>query len=230
MSAPERVYRVLLRAYPASFRTAYGREMTLLFRDQLNDRRRASERRGEARAGVGAYARFWAAVVWDVTRSAPALRLDALRARSRARADGPWVGGPHLHPEGGTMRARRTVAALAILGGAYELVNSAAEAWSGGGASRGDAGWVLAIALGVVMGTLLAGAGLALLRPGAAAARVARGAALACLALVVGILLLFPYMSILSRMVGVGVPLALLVVGRRPRGTPGRDPSVHAVA
>lgn len=67
-------YRLLLGAYPPAFRAAYGREMAQLFRDQ----RRA------AAVGDHPVLGFWAAVVWDVVRSAPALRLDALRARWRA--------------------------------------------------------------------------------------------------------------------------------------------------
>ena len=63
MSA-ERIYRLLLRAYPAEFRAEYGREMMLLFRDQCRD--------GDVRT-VG----FWMRVFWDILRSAPALRAEA---------------------------------------------------------------------------------------------------------------------------------------------------------
>ena len=65
MSA-ERVYRLLLLAYPREFRAAYGREMVLLFRDQC--------REGDVRT-VG----FWAQIFWDVLRSAPGLRVEATR-------------------------------------------------------------------------------------------------------------------------------------------------------
>ena len=65
MSA-ERIYRLLLRAYPPDFRAEYGREMMLLFRDQC--------RESDVRT-VG----FWARVFWDVVRSAPALRAEATR-------------------------------------------------------------------------------------------------------------------------------------------------------
>src|SRR6267142_4526484 len=65
MSA-ERIYRLLLRAYPPSFRAEYGREMVLVFRDQCRD--------GDVRT-VG----FWVRVFWDVMRSAPALRVEATR-------------------------------------------------------------------------------------------------------------------------------------------------------
>ena len=61
MSAAERAYRLLLRAYPAAFRAAYGREMTQLFNDRRRD---ASSARGQ----------FWAAMLADVARSAPTMR------------------------------------------------------------------------------------------------------------------------------------------------------------
>jgi len=67
MSAPaERIYRILLRAYPPEFRAEYEREMVLLFRDQCRD--------GDVRTFT-----FWARVVWDVIQSAPALRAEATR-------------------------------------------------------------------------------------------------------------------------------------------------------
>src|SRR5436309_12214321 len=69
MSA-ERIYRLLLRAYPPDFRAEYGREMVLLFRDQC--------RESDVRT-----IRFWAAVIWDVARSAPALRAEAWRENTR---------------------------------------------------------------------------------------------------------------------------------------------------
>src|SRR5204863_330196 len=69
MSA-ERIYRLLLRAYPPDFRGQYEREMVLLFRDQC--------RESDVRT-VG----FWAAVIVDVARSAPALRMEACRESTR---------------------------------------------------------------------------------------------------------------------------------------------------
>lgn len=210
MSAPERVYRLLLRAYPPAFRAAYGREMLLLFRDQR--RHRATD--------AGADARFWAAMLWDVARSAPALRLDALRARwrgrRRVRIPGPRARGPHLQREGGTMTARRAVAMLAVVGGVFEAINTGVEYLAGRGASRGDGGWLLAVALGVALGAVLAAAGVALLRGGAGATRAARVAAIACLALLLGVQLAFPFMSIFALLLGVALPVALLLAARRP--------------
>jgi len=66
----ERIFRLLLCAYPASFRSEYGREMTLLFRDQY--------RRRDATA-LG----FWATIVWDVADSAMTMWVEELRARGR---------------------------------------------------------------------------------------------------------------------------------------------------
>jgi hypothetical protein len=208
-------YRLLLRAYPAAFRASYGPEMTQLFRDQLRDRRRT----GGAPARVG----FWAAVLWDVARSAPVLRLEAARARWSARQRGPQHGGPHLQPEGGTMTAKRTMAVVTVLAGAFELANTGAEVWAGRDGRSGD-GWQLAMVLAALMGALLLTAGIALLRRGPGPERAARAAALACLALVVTLQFTFPFMSIFSRLLGVGVPLALLFVTRR------RDPSVPVAA
>jgi hypothetical protein len=65
MSA-ERIYRLLLRAYPPDFRAEYGREMELLFRDQC--------RESDVRT-LG----FWVRIFWDVLRSAPAIRAEATR-------------------------------------------------------------------------------------------------------------------------------------------------------
>jgi hypothetical protein len=71
---------------------------------------------------------------------------------------------------------------------------------------------MLAVALDFVMGALMLGAGIALLQRRANATRIA---ALACLVLVVGLQLTFPYMSIFSRLLGVGIPIALLLASRR---------------
>src|SRR5437867_12956249 len=65
MSA-ERIYRLLLRAYPPAFRAEYGREMVLVFRDQCRD--------SDVRT-LG----FWMRVFWDIVRSAPTLRAEATR-------------------------------------------------------------------------------------------------------------------------------------------------------
>ncbi len=62
----ERIYRMLLRAYPPAFRAEYGREMVLVFRDQCRD--------SDVRT-LG----FWMRVFSDIVRSAPTLRAEATR-------------------------------------------------------------------------------------------------------------------------------------------------------
>lgn len=62
----ERIYRLLLRAYPPAFRAEYGQEMMRLFRDQC--------RESDVRT-LG----FWMRVFLDIVRSAPALRAEATR-------------------------------------------------------------------------------------------------------------------------------------------------------
>ena len=71
----ERVYALLLRAYPASFRAEYGREMELLFRDR---------RRDVAGEGRGAALRFWLEMALDLGRGAAGQHLEALARRARA--------------------------------------------------------------------------------------------------------------------------------------------------
>jgi hypothetical protein len=200
MSAADRVYRLLLRAYPAEFRAAYEREMAQLFRD----------RHREAGAeGV----RFWAWLIWDVARSAPALRLEMLRARP----------GGNIQIEGGTMK---TMAILAILIGAMEAVNSLAEAWAGGIMLHG--GYSLAGgAMGAVAGALLAASAIALLRRAPGAAALAQGAAITCLTVFVLIALLRPMFSVAATGLGIGFPIALLVF---LRWTQRRGPSVPTMA
>ncbi len=69
MSA-ERLYRLLLRLYPADFRSEYGREMTLLFRDEYRTR------------DTTAIA-FWVSMVWDAAHSAISMWVDVWLARGK---------------------------------------------------------------------------------------------------------------------------------------------------
>ena len=131
MSA-ERWYRLLLRAYPPAFRARYAQEMLLAFRQCRRD-------------AVESAPRFWAAMLWDVARSAPALRLEAMRAR--------WS--MDLHITEGAMKA---MAILATLIGALEVVNSLIEG-VGGGVHR-PATQLLSVGLGVAGGIVLMEAGI----------------------------------------------------------------------
>jgi hypothetical protein len=190
MSA-ERVYRLLLRAYPPEFRAEYGREMVLLFRDQCRD--------SHVRT-VG----FWAAVIWDVARSAPALRVEAWRERARESTR--------------TMEVVMKIAAmLAMLLGGLGILNAAIE-WSAGG--NGTTEHVISLVLGVGAAALLLAAGVPLLRSTERGRQTARLTLVASLVLIVAARLLHPWMSILSQLVGIALPAAFLIALYWPRRAP----------
>jgi hypothetical protein len=195
MSAAERFYGMLLRAYPAGFRAQFGREMSQAFRDV---------RREHQPAGV----RFWMAIVWDVARSAPELRMQALRETS---------GTDFTFKEG----IMKTMAILAILIGALEVVNSLSEAWAGGIVKGGGAslagGTIAALA-----GALLVASAVALLRRTPRAVAFAQGAAISCLAVFVCIAVIRPMFSGIATLLGIGFPIAMLVFlfASRGRSTP----------
>jgi hypothetical protein len=195
MSAAERAYRLLLRAYPAAFRAAYGHEMTQLFNDRRRD---ASSARGQ----------FWAAMLADVARSAPTMRLEQLRAQW---SDNSYMG----------ERTMKTMAILAILIGTLEVVSSAAEAWVGGLVLHG--GYSLAVgSVAAAAGGLLVASAIAMLRGAKGAVSLAQGSAIACIAVFALVAALHPIFSILSTMLGIGFPIALLLYLRL---TQGRGPS-----
>src|SRR5436190_15343258 len=176
MSA-ERIYRLLLRAYPPAFRAEYGREMVLVFRDQCRD--------GDVRT-LG----FWVRVLWDVVRSAPALRAEATR----------------------TVEVIMKLAAiLTVLLGAYGILGAMNE-W--GAASQHAGTYVLAIVLGVAASLLLLGAGVGILLQKRQAARLALALSLVCF---VAARLVFPWMSILLQLIGFVLPVGLLIALYWPR-------------
>ena len=187
MSAADRAYRVLLRAYPASFRAAYGREMSLAFREWRREHHTSD-------------ARFWCAIVLDVVRSAPALRLDALRARLTTTT----------RTSGGTMKI---MGFLAVLVGLLLAANASFEVYAGTGYP------FAAGIIGVCGGVLLLLTGGMLLRRGTGATKLALASAVACLAIFAFIGIVKPVMSIGSTLLGTGFTLALLifllVAGRR---------------
>jgi peptidoglycan/LPS O-acetylase OafA/YrhL len=197
MSAADRAYRLLLRAYPAAFRADYGREMVLVFRDQRRDR------------GVNS-ARFWVDMVWDVARSAPALRVEALRAR--------WARDIQTGED-----KMKTMAILAVLIGALDVANAVAELWAGG-IMNGDRYSLIGGTLGIVAGALLLVAGIALARRTPRARTQARVAAMTCLAAFVVIGVALPRLSIFAMLLGIGFPIVLLLflglTGRRGPSVP----------
>ena len=182
-AAAERIYRLLLRAYPPDFRAEYGREMVLLFRDQC--------RESDVRS-LG----FWAAVICDVARSAPALRAEAWRENTR------------------TIEVIMKLASiLTVVLGVFGIVNAVVE-WAAGSKGAIDGRYVLAVVLGVFASVLLLGAGVAILLRSRQAARLALSASLA---MIVAARLLFPWMSIFSQLIGFGLPVALLIALYWPR-------------
>jgi O-antigen/teichoic acid export membrane protein len=183
MSA-EQIYRLLLRAYPPDFRAEYGREMVLLFRDQC--------RESDVRT-IG----FWAAVIWDVARSAPALRVEAWRENTKP-----------------IEVIMKLAAILTVLIGLLGIVNAVVE-WSAGG--NGSSAHALALLLAVFASILLLAAGAAILRPSPRGRQAARLAVLASLVLIVAARLLHPWMSILAQLVGIGMPVVLLIALYWPR-------------
>jgi hypothetical protein len=187
MSA-EWIYRLLLLAYPPDFRAEYGREMVLLFRDQC--------RESDVRT-IG----FWAAVIWDVARSAPALRAEAWCKRGSENTRTVEV-------------VMRLAAILILLVGVFGIVNAVLE-WLAGG--TGTTAHALALGLSVCAGVLLLAAAVAILRPSERGRRAGRLALVASLVLFVSARLLHPWMSILSQLIGIGLPVALLIALYWPR-------------
>jgi len=185
----ERVFGMLLRAFPPCFRAEYGTEMMQLFRDR---------RRHERMSAV----QVWAETIWDVATSAPALRLEALRVEA-SRMTGRQS---HHHIREGTMKP---MAMLAVVIGAVEAVNTLIEGWAGR-ANFGNEAWMLALSLGVVLSVLLVAVGVSLLRRGWDAAGWARLAAVGCLICVVIVRVAYGWMSVFATLLGVGFPLALL--------------------
>jgi len=182
----ERFYRLLLRAYPPDFRAEYGDEMVLLFRDQC--------RESDVRT-VG----FWAAVIWDIARSAPNLRVEAWRENTP------------------TMEVIMKVAAiLTVLVGVLGVLNAGVE-W--GAAFTGTIGGMhaLSLVLSVFASALLLAAGAAIMRATEQGRQAARLALLASVVLTVAARLLHPWMSPFSLIVGIGLPVAFLIALYRPR-------------
>ena len=180
-----RRYRLLLRAFPAEFRASYEREMTVVFRDQCRD---------ADSLGLN----FWMDVIWDVARSAPRLRVEAMRAR---RIE-------HFLAEEGTMKPMAT-AALVI--GGIQIANALAEARAAYASSGGDAS-MSGVALGLAAAVMLIVAGIALLRRTPRATTWARLSAVACVAVIVFIRLTQPWMSYFGMLLGIGFPIVLLLV------------------
>ncbi len=72
MKVSGRIYRALLKAYPAEYLRCYGEPMEQMFSDQLN-----------AASGFGAFLRLWLRTVADLLRTVPAQHLERLLPKSR---------------------------------------------------------------------------------------------------------------------------------------------------
>jgi hypothetical protein len=195
MSAPrnsaERAYALLLVTYPAEFRERFGRQLEQAFRDlyRESDTRRA---------------KLWFDVLWDVARSAPALRVEALHS---------WWS-TNTPVEDGTMRP---MAILTVVVGAIQILNALVELGAGWSQPHGDY-WLAGVMVGLMAAALLIAAGVSLLRGVARAAAWARIGALACVAMVVFIWLVQPWMSIFGILLGIGFPIVLLLFLQLGRG------------
>jgi hypothetical protein len=143
-------------------------------------------------------------MIWDVARSAPEQRMQAPRETS----------GPHFNIKEGIMK---TMAILAILVGALEVVNSLAEAWAGGVVPHGGAS-LAGGTIGALAGALIVASAVALLRRAPRAVAFAQGAAMSCLAVFVCIAVVRPMFSGLATLLGIGFPVAMLVFLFSTRG------------
>jgi hypothetical protein len=191
MSARQTIYRVLLRAYPKEFRAAYGREMELVFRDQCRDL-------------ADSAVRLWAHTLWDVMLSAPALRIEA--AQTRWNTD--------IQIEESKMK---TMAILAAVIGVVLAGSALVEGWVGGVGNH-DGLSLTAGTLGLVAGALLFNAGIGLFGKSPRAAVRAQVGATICLAAFALITVAAPRMSVLTTILGIGFPIALLGFLRWTRG------------
>lgn len=101
MTISERVYRVILKAYPAEYRREFGEPMLQLLRDQLR----------ECGPGRWQVVRLWSRILADTLRSIPAMHMESLSTL------------------GGDMMRRRTkvavVCSMLFAGFGFRLVTSA---------------------------------------------------------------------------------------------------------
>jgi len=194
----ERVYRLLLRVYPSDFRSEYGREMTLVFRDEYRTR------------DTNAFA-FWVDMLCDAAQSAISIWAHAALARVRHHTR--------------TLEAIMKLAGvLAVLLGLFEAVNALTELVPAMQGTHGGAHFA-AIVLAFVAAALLITAGTALFRGTLSGRHGATMALAASLVTIVVARLTHPWMSMLSQLVGIASPLALLAAMHWPRRI---DPSTSA--
>jgi uncharacterized membrane protein len=152
-------------------------------------------------------------VMWDVARSAPALRAEAWRAR----------GGKNTRTLGAIMKiAAMLTVLLGVFGALGAVVDGVAGQRQGFGGTH-----LLSVVLGGLAGALLLVAGVALWRRTPSSRQTATAALLASLVIVLIARLLHPWMSIFSQLVAIGLPIALLIALHWPRR---RGPSASKLA
>jgi hypothetical protein len=190
LATAERIYRVILRAYPDAFRAEYEREMTQLFADQW-------------REGGGDVLHFWMNVASDLVRSAPALRVEAWRARDRRTTQAI----------GETMKL---VAILTVLFGLFGALSAVAEGVIGARQGALGTAYTLSVVLSLIAGALLLAAGVAALRGTLSGQRTASRAAIASLVVFVVARMAFGWMSVFAQLAGIVLPLAALAVLHQP--------------
>ena len=104
----------------------------------------------------------------------------------------------------------KLAAILTVLLGVFGIANAVVE-WVAGSKGAVDGRYVLAVVLGVFASALLLAAGVAILSRTPRGWQAARLAVLASLVMIVAARLLFPWMSVFSQLVGIGLPIALLI-------------------
>lgn len=83
MSTPERIYRRLLRVYPADFRRDYAEPMAQLFADQLRDTRESAATAGSIR--------LWIRTLLDILTSALSQHMERDRTVAHSAAPMPTI-------------------------------------------------------------------------------------------------------------------------------------------
>jgi hypothetical protein len=105
MNRHERIYRRLLRLYPADFRARFGNEMISLFREQLRDARSSGERRQ--------IASLWARCLVDLVVTVPKQYFEKERRVSQV-AEGSPVVLVQVRPRSSTQRPRLVLSFLPL--------------------------------------------------------------------------------------------------------------------
>jgi len=110
----------------------------------------------------------------------------------------------------------KLAAMLTVLLGVIGVLNAGVE-WGAGAAQTIQGAHAVSLMLGVFASVLLLAAGVALLSGTARSRQAARLALLASVVMIVAARILFPWMSIFSQFVGIGLPVALLIALYLPR-------------